>query len=512
MAAIPPNSRVVFSTRPTPMQKSIRGDLQNALASYASEQNFWAKACEQASGDDAGILMNSRFSKMTIDSTKELKAILVLSRYSASTSLGAELIVADGRRRISYLQGRFEALTLTNALPPIAALTKEPAPELSKLSQEVLTRSILKEGEAEQTRQPISPELKSLLADPENFDPLSLGPSDVLQSVGKFRNVNVVANLNDRMLFVYPYLDDKQLSPTMFLWFAKVVHEFEIVEAPGWLTLKPHYRMDAGESHVNRAALGRLSRTALKGNPSLDDLAVFLLSYPSREVSPATTLYLNLISPENANMLWSGNGEMLRLYGLVPHAMRQQMKGGAPVKAGELPADARSQLARMLYGPGSNYALVATSDDEFYSSFLAFEPTEAFPLGLPPETTVTMREVVEEVPFARWGNTLRGFTPQELALESLAKELPDRFGDWGREGSGKYFFGSRRRITGVIQLPPSARMDYTLTESSVNTTQAPVTLDQMPELYRREVTRMIEHYRNTAAQKPLRKPPPPDWP
>lgn len=73
--------------------------------------------------------------------------------------------------------------------------------------------------------------------------------------------------------------------------------------------------------------------------------------------------------------------------------------------------------------------------------------------------------------------------------------------------------GQQGKITG-FRLSSRWKLDlnFQLSQIVSASTRAPVTLDQMPELYRREVMRMIEHYRNTASQGPIRKPPPPDSP
>ncbi|HRI45082.1 MAG TPA: hypothetical protein PLL78_03185 [Fimbriimonadaceae bacterium] len=470
LASIAPNSRVVFSSQPTPMQKAATFEARKAANVFLDAHNLLARTL---SADAVTTRPNLHFMGGLDLEAKPIttplgKLLLIVSRRGPDSPLTLRLKIADDKGKIV---GSADA-GLSVALPtkPTSLEMKEADATLSPESLELLSligaaqaasRSssvnvmeingdrVTFSSEGPRAGRPISAALLDRLSRPEQIDPLSFFVSEALIAAAGARGENLVASPpDDAFLGMAGRLADKAPLTKAFSDLDQI--GLDAVAEQSWLVVGAVRPAEARVSRIDRSALGALLRTVRNaGYARLDDLGAFAASLPrSRSRRGIDRSYLGIVTPEVEQGLYGAMESergMLELYGLLASDQRAMLKGGRTLVASGLTPAQKTQVHHMVYdvisepsfeGEGSSsmsMAIVSSSGDSplgMREDTLAKEPTEAYPNGVPP--TATLGFTAESVPaaFSRLPGAIDGrfFSAGELGMTLAMAERPNSDG------------------------------------------------------------------------------------
>lgn len=458
LAAIAPNSRVVFASQPTPMQKAAPFDARKAMNVFLDAHNLLARTL---SADAGTTRPNMRFEGGLDLEAKPItsplgKLLLIVSRRGPDSSLMLHLKIADDKGKVIGTAVAVLSLPPTTAAKALDVKTAQwtPSPESIELlsligaAQESSRKSsvnvmeingdrVVFSSDAPRASRPISPALLERLCRPEQDDPLGFYVSEALSAAAVARGDDLVASPPDSAFVgLAGLLGDKGSLSSAFADLDRIGLTASVDS--GWLVVGAARPAEARAARIDRSALGTLLRTVRNaGYARLDDLGAFAAALPrARGQRGIDRAYLGIVTPEVEQdvyrVLESERG-MLELYGLLSNDQRGMLKSQRTLVASGLTPVQKAQLHHMVYdvlsgpfleGEGStsmSMAVVSSQGDRPSSppeETLAKEPTEAYPNGVPP--TATLGFAVQQLPaaFTRLPGAIDGrfFSAGELGI------------------------------------------------------------------------------------------------
>ena len=469
LASIEADGRVVFSTTPTRMQRAFPGNTSRIMAQLVSEYNKEAAIRQKARAENPKVedprekQMREFFGIGLEDQPVEgipTKAILICSRQTLLGGLTLQLKVYNdqGKSVISgnqmlaagetlfggALDMEFGPDGLPKPKPPTTPPANEKAIEFSAPVKELMTMSNIMT--MSQSSAKMSEALKTMLLNPEQYDPLSFVHSESLLSTAKQRGKNLIALLPDRMDSFMGMMMPKPdgLTPTAYLDSIKSVVTVS-ADTPT-LLIRPAKPARARSQRIDRASLGKFLRAVdSKGSVLLDDLAEYAQNSNSPMEDTSAMMYFMVFAP---NAIQSGMGgmvnwNMLRFYGALAPMQRQNLLNGGRLPFGQFNPAQSAAVRQMLFGPDTGLTAADPNKEKPVFELPSFvrtmimreiggdfrtEPTEVMPNGLPPQgfvqLTLTQDNIVKptgNVP-AMFGNAALG--ADELAMLKMFKEMP----------------------------------------------------------------------------------------
>jgi hypothetical protein len=424
LAGMPGFSRTVWSTNPTRMQLRMPSEFWPLLDQLARDQEEWTEAMNRhhLNGSDA---VNVRFAGTSggnagDSDNKIAKILLIATRSDLSPGCTFSLIAYDGKGELItqsdlVLGDEFDDEPSKQTDKSESAGSNESKIALDadgRLLISLLNRGSESDSKGEgdsptcgQHQSPkseiaLSPTLRAKLIRPEEFDPLSFVASPALIQAADIKGVNMVACLNDDILD--PGCFDKgDLTSVSSLFEAMQTSKLVYDLKERWLVAKPARPTEAREFRTDRKILARfLNRVNDSRHLSLDERAQFALELPDSEVTDFPGYLANtLVKTSEASFVSeyssSPREATLCLYGLLTPEQRQRMgQRGLPFSA--LSDEEMAYINRIVYGVEPNVTIDWNTDESStskisqdlmaqYGTALYREPTEALPLGVPPE-------------------------------------------------------------------------------------------------------------------------------
>ena len=403
---LPPDRRAVFSTHPNQMQLSLGGDADAIIGELIKSHNASVPksgAPTEIPGvnmdDPSAAYLKNYMARMGKVIDGYSKADLVVGAMPFLGGVTATLALYDAKGNI--------LLTANDPLDTgmLQAMLEKPAStaststkiELSPESQ-AFTKLVSRQGGGMMGGQhPVPAIFQPFLVDPEHHDPLALTPTDKLLALAQNRQKPMVAVVPDDALGLIGSL--LGTADTLESFVQELEDGKNLVKnyENGWIEIKPASPESARQNRTDRAALGKLMRSArAKGLASLDDVAEFAQKAPSPMIAGLTQVYLSLFVPGSATQGMDGitNWNMYRIYGQISPDRRQALLTGGRVSLDTLSMSQQASLAEMVYGPMAQLQVgkAADSDSNIMTQMMALsmggqdykdEPTELLPSGVP---------------------------------------------------------------------------------------------------------------------------------
>lgn len=468
LASVPEGGRVVFSTNPTGMQRSLSGSASQYINQFVVEYNKMAAMAKQDEpakndGDEQMAAMmelfGNKMKKPKPITQPPSKAIVVASRRGMFFGYTLDLKLYDAAGKILATN----SMPLMTNMPfdmaamakPGAAPPKNEGPELklSPMAAELYkaNNSLSFRGGSSQTK--LSKELMDVMRDPVAHDPLSFVQSECLIQIAEGKNEQLVADLPDGVASFFDNLTQKgTLTADSFLKQIKGNDKAAILESNGWMIVSPANGVKSRKERTDRVALRNFIGTAeSKGYVALDDVAAYATKNESpMDGAPASAAYVILFAPGalQQGMMGQVNWDMLRFYGLLESSQKDTLRQGARIAYGRLTSGQQSQISKMLFGADENLVvetrqsankpkddplteMINSQMDRFgggNDTDFRTEPTEVMPSGLPQDGYLVVKFATEPIgqPQTMSTDFGRGFAlgPMEFGLFKFFKEDP----------------------------------------------------------------------------------------
>lgn len=533
LAALPPGSRTVFSTYPTPMQRPLRGNVQQVLATFIAEHN--ARVSSQPEQSKPAPLPNADFALAPPTGppiTGALgKAMMIVQRMGADPTFLIEMKIFDAEGKSVGLGNAF--INAGSLAPKTGAPGAESEIEFSQEAKEfskIMLGSLggqqggmvmlfrdnnlsVKIGGPMLDSTTLSPEWKHKIVNPEQYEPLSLIGSDALHDLAKAKGISVVASLPDRALIpLASFVAAGKFRASALLAYLPSMG-MKASEQGGWLALSPQYLSESYAGRLDRPVLGAfLRKAAVDGLARLDDLGQYMLRQPLiASGGHFEARYLTLICA-NAPPDMTETRLALRFYGMLSAGQRQTLFNGGHVGLGTLSPQQSAVLRGLVYdsmgGPAINspsregvtqqrIARGIVGGGEFFTSYgndtLDQERTEALPNGVPGDGFVALQAQQNAAVLASRssGGGSRVLTAGDLGGYLAGKASPEM----AQLTAGQPDFDRFRQVrltslTFEFALSPLATMNRQLDDISFEVAAQTVPFEQLPAAFREDVERI----------------------
>jgi len=423
-ATLPEGIRVTFCPSPHASQRPLPSESSEAFQAFKEEQGMWLEALHKVppTGFErraGGLSFQSLLLEKPV--ADSCRVLLSLTKSFLGKSTEAELAIYD-------MSGKSLAQLRKVISPDDAPLGKEPEDDAQIAVRDVSRQvaSVFEGMSAAQFRpgfakKPVSEAVRSILVDPEQHEPLSFLPSDVLFGIAKAKGLNLVASIPDDAIVLNWWVRD--LSHLTVGEAVKVCRTGNVsLEAgDGFLRVRPQAPATAHESAVSRKALGALLKKSVSnGRLAIDDMATYALGGPlNREcdfIGPAT---LAVLAPYCASCLARNDWDSLRLFGMLGQVDKRRAESGIALPMASLSPGAKGAIDRIAYGiPGTRFRLGrVTPAEATIARGIGREPSEAMPNGFPSGAFLGLKSGQEAVLYTSDANRrgqMRGYTPIEL--------------------------------------------------------------------------------------------------
>lgn len=492
LAELRPEDRIVYSTRPTPMQRPIPFDLSPILNQYRQEQTLYAKSLQtridakQMEGWSSGSVQPSV-------PPPPSKVLLSLERQPYVGGIQLGLVMVDGENRISQqINVEIDAPGAERLQPPSTpADPNDPLIPFSETSQQYLqvAKAMMTGGAPK-----LPPALEKELVEPEKFDPISFVLPDGIRAVAEGRNV--VAQLEDMAFMSVTMLADAkgQIAKNRFAKWLSAGHDLE--RSKDWLVITPTQPWDARETRINRGLLGRFYRQTRESGVDLDSVATYVKEAPRRYIETVSFIYSFLLQPQVNSAIEMDNIDFLRAYGELPPQMRKSVRDGASYNFSQLPLGARNELSHLAFRANAplQFSFSGPEVNEGNRT-LAQEPTEGMPNGVPATAQLTGQLTAEPGVIGKveaggsGAYAFRPMRPWDLAWAIASDDGKAHPNDLVRYS--KYKYGQMGTLRMAIQYTPTLGAEKNLILSDFPNHTPWVDYAQLPAEFRAAVEKHL---------------------
>lgn len=382
------NSRVVYSTQPTAMQRPLSQSAFQALADYKREKQMHQDALAKlgvSENSDGGVYLQGLHPYYPeVDTASSL--LLVIKKDANNLSLNVE--IADGQG--STIMSSGDNISQYNMAPD-----KKPAPPLKvegdfkpSKESEAIGRSLMENlgGRGEQS----SPEDRALLMeyfrDLEKNELLRLAPSELMLQTAKALHKDLVAELPDASVMVIAYMTTQTGKKLNDIWSAMNGFQvWNVQDNEHALIVQPGREVLVGNFFIPRKEVSQFVRTVEKSGISIDALADLIGPFPITDLGAFVTQFSMSPFPEYRQQSMGTDTQALQLYSkLDPKSKSQARQSGYQVKIGSAPPPLQKALSTFVFFDKGKLedAPPQETTEEYYSSG-SLESTTLFPGGLP---------------------------------------------------------------------------------------------------------------------------------
>ena len=368
LASLPEERKVVFSTNPRPLEYKLNLS-DDDMQAIANEQNAFTTAQKRVFPNDDEM---NYYSDRKMLSPSDFRIVAQLQgngpgigymQIYVLNNKGQQLVSPDDYGPgfdgafgddfmldySDYQRPAYEDFSKLN-MPAIA---------LSPISRELTSLERLQAGRSDQITRPPSPELKALLLDAPNHDPLSFAVSEILMGAADGKSWNLVASPADSNEQYATYMSEAaKVEPQNFLMAAS--EEANVVAKDGWITLSPKHPLQVEEERTDRASLSALlSAIVSAGYPTIEDVSAFAAANRSGVDQSLAQNLISLFSPNTA-IYEMGDWHALRFLGLLSNDEAQAMINDKKVQVTSLHDEEQQELNAIVLNGAS-----ATGSDDF---------------------------------------------------------------------------------------------------------------------------------------------------
>lgn len=403
LASISRGSRVVFSNRPTPMQRQISSGLSDLLAEFEKDRNMLLQAQSSLPALDSRIRFRSSLSGYSGKVQMPVgKVLLAVTRPESQDELLFSIAITDQNGNVvgrSSSSITVAAVPLEASLPSaegVVALNSDQMAIAAAIARTAAApnRMVISDGTVSLSSTgervpPTPPAAVRALADPVAREPFSLFISPMLSQWGQAVKSDFVAALPDRGLVplasrlaggrvAYSALSDELAKQRV-----------EAVKTEGGWVIRSRFPTLEAAQRVNRASLAEVTRQlAAQGYLRLAPAA----QYVARQSWPTSLdlAYASALSQLAKGVLFDDKTvrQFLKIY---HHLTPTPVGGKAEWNLALLSGPARSAAEQLVYGRESlqrggrsvSITMGGGGAGAQAPDTLASEPTETFPTGLP---------------------------------------------------------------------------------------------------------------------------------
>jgi hypothetical protein len=514
LAALPADYKIVFSDRPTNMQRPLPTGVIPGLQQLVAEQNIWADVAGKVFGEpQGGMYSTASWMKQPFDGQVG-KVLLMISKTKQSAYQTTNIEIAACNRKGTILVRGNQYLNTANFED-----YKQPAPQpgeqplpVSKFAEAV--RKSFDRSTPSIAAKNMPKDIVDLLCDPEHHEPLAFATGELLISLAQAKGENLIAQVNDESFMVAAGASLGKMTPSMVLKMLSTAG-LNVEEKADWLVISPQAAASSRLDRLDRAAIGRFVRaTVREHHAGLEEQAVYAVACRG-DIYNTLGYVLALLSGLTPGTDYFET-PTLRLYGLMDAAQRQALAKGARINLGALSAAQIEVVNKMVFGMNPNLsptaapnngAGVANAAQEFYNG-IGQEPTEMFPNGIPRNSTLDLDIQADLVmispPYEAAGGGMyggRSLGADEVAQTLYAKERPGIFpwidGDAGWD-QRKFWSGNRRTLNFRFDFGGLASMIKQLQDVKYQHSD-PIPYSQISPEFRELVQKKLEEMRKQYA-------------
>lgn len=538
----PGEGRVVYSTRPTAMQRPMPFDIGPVIRDWTREQNLWSEtmAMQPGSNQEQNVYYSElQYRKEMVTQIPAVVTVAIRDQYG-NRSVALKAYDAKGKTLLETQGSPGNSFDYENYQERTKEKPKEAETAKVTLSPESKRFAELFGMDIQSGKTKFAPEEYAPFLDVEKRDPLSYGASDRLFALARSKGKSLLVRPSDNLMFFsfgIPAEMEKEFS------FSFLDSMFDRTDEGGWLTMKPKDPAESRTTFYNRKDLATALAIAAKpGRMTVARQARMALATPEgAERFPAYSLVRLLMGSTRY-----GQDELLKLYGTLTDAdlKRAGTEAGLPISA--LNERGREILRRYVY-EGDEWRLQYIPTEEYqkrlgegmneeqqlvYGGYLQ-EATFALPNGLPGTGTIhitpDLADKVKTGPIThRWG-TSEGevLDADSLAREYFERENPRRFPwnqgneEWNKKNWDALTLVNQESVRVEVRFDERMTANATLT-SDVALAGGPFTVKTLPETFlkpfREAYARMEEQYKGQPYPDPNQygrrssDPPPPPAP
>jgi len=374
--------RVVFSTKPTPMQRPISVDAE-ALKTFVDDQNHWlvVTANSLANGSDQGSENSEALLQQQIPGLPDRVVIRlsILNPYWRVPWAETDFIDANDRatfhRSTNLVYRRKPTLAKENRFP----LEPEKKPFRFSLAAHLLSRFVAMSIHS------IDPQVLQQLTRPDEFEPLSFTVGDPLASIASNFQRNIVADVPDACLFrnasggAAPFLNGL-IAGSM------IRAKFE----NSWIEVAPARPDVARRDRLDRSELTEFIRQMQSPAPHLAAYEYYANAVEEPGFHSAENSYFVIFGdqPEIGPVEFG----VLRFMTSLDSIQNNAFANGGTLSLQQLNQYQAGIVEWLLFGPGAR--LDDGKHDATEKNWL--ETTEVFPNGLPSNCAVQLSSESKE--------------------------------------------------------------------------------------------------------------------
>lgn len=499
LAQIGRGDRVVFSSRPTRLQRQLPAGAVSAVQARMEENRVY-RAAQRELGVEEPM-------EPLMPDASEPEAALALLAVEGEEMIG--LGVLEATLAIYDSAGRKIGSSQTSLGPIDEDFEKDLEQDLKP-----------KEGDVEIVFGEESKELVEFATDQrkerqdatvvrwrdrmthmDRYEPLSYGATDLVFSLGTSLKMNTIAVLPDLFVMLGPSSLGPKLTVRALMTFLNSLPLVTVKEDGTWLTMRPTFLSESRATRTDRQSASKFLAASLKeGWPSLATLAGYVAATDTLSFDNLAIMLSNAVGMRTPfEPISSGDQKWLRFFGrLAPNQLASLRTTGITV--GSLAPHQAEPLRQLVFG--ADPALQSSDSGSAretggMSSDLRLEPTQTLD-GLPGDALVTMT-VEPKTLLMTIREPESTFLPQPVELsqaawEIMASQEPERY-PWIRDEKPivAYRLQQESTVNLVLRLKPGLMAVGVLHDRRAP--GPPLAYKDLPEAIRQQLEKQIEAVR-----------------
>ncbi len=513
IADVPPGGRIVYSSNPTQVQRTLPPAVYPAIQRYVAEQQTYAQALNRAVPSSSWS--NSWSSLLSTNSPEAPETVLVTTQRSPyNPSLTVHFMLANKDGVItSQPQVLLDIPGLTTSESDIAEGLIDPSPSSKRLLDGI---KALQSGKTYLEDQTIVHDLSN----PETHDPLSFLIADGMLASAK--DQNLIACIPDdgffNTLFGITTPENKIDLKKFSHW---LLGSCSVIHSKNWIVVTPRRQVTTRVGRVDRKLAGAFFRHSQDNDgASLEEMAEFVGHMPRNYMDTILPFLAFFVLPELNSGINDRNVELLRVYGRLDPSQRAALQEQRTITVSSLTAASHEDLNYLAFRADSPIRVTVTQrrgappNAGGYKPSLSTEITNALPGGVPESARLVLEGRSEDAVIVD-GGTSPSSNYQPLSAWSLGStlargEIADPTDKREAVRMEKYRFGRTRHLSFHLELTDSVSVGTEFNESKFSRRKPSVTFSELPQSFREAVEaakiQARKQFQNTSGPK---KTPPP---
>jgi len=512
IAEMEDGQRIVFSNKPTAMQRQIDADLTEIGETMKNEHNQFFDAYTEArknkKDDQPNYMGGGPNDEMKM---APVRFVVAIQKPFFQSGFSLSMIGFDANNKpVSDIDGnlqlddQFEAAMAERARLA-KTVQKEDEIKLSPITTQMLGFMRAAQQEGAGSQQGATGDLRQALLHPDSVDPLAYALSEAFIGIAEARNENMVLYTDDSMFLVALFAGmDGTLKPSLVLQAVTGLGQMlpiNVTEQNGWLVGAPADRLGSEKNRIDRAALGNYLRALdQNGFVSVDDTAALAITVPGYQLPFLDMMLSMMLQPESAMGIDQNNVNLLKLYASLDPSQRQRLENKESVRLADFSKEQVAILSRYVYESDHRNAPMEFQKGQSQAEVRAgSEITETSPDGLTTDCTLGMQIETSKTYFVKMSMDTFTYTMpcdlNTLAWYMYQKDHPDpRYGPATKILSVQE--GEKRTITIGVTLSNGKGISDKL-EDARKTGEA-WTMDKLPDDLKAQLQKMQQSF----AQRP----------